>query len=202
LIISPLTPVTPVSTTPWSDFFTGREWHAARAAKAAVESKNLDPSMLLLWKCICAAIAKNQAAIDELKSLIGKPDELRILDPLLRGLVGTKQIEEADRIIADVVARNNLAPWMAERLRADARIDSDDKPILDDAIKRLTNLLNDEALPANEKPETKFNLAMAFERAGSTNQSMDTLEQIIAANPEFEPAKTELERLRNPPKPS
>lgn len=199
---SPLTPIVPISRNAWNEFFEGREWHAARATRAAIESKKPDPSMLLLWKCICAAIAKNEAAIDELKALIGKTDELRILDPLLRGLVGTKQIDEADRIITDVAARNNLAPWMTERLRADARIDSDDKSVLDDAIKRLTALLSDEFLPPEEKAETKFNLAMAIERAGSTNQAIETLEQLLAANPEYEPANVELERLRNPSKPS
>ena len=53
----------------WFALCTRSDWLAAHAALAAVESENPEPSMLLLWKAICAAVAGNLTAIDELKEI-------------------------------------------------------------------------------------------------------------------------------------
>lgn len=182
----------------WLAFHTGAEWQAARVAVAAVESEEPEPSMLLLWKAVCAAIARNSTAIDELKVLVSSPEEDLILDPLLRGLAATGQLEEADRIIADFCARRSLAPWMLDRLSADARLDSADPTVLADAASRLAALAANESLPLVHRAETFHNLGTAHDRLGERNAAIGAFEQALALNPYLDAARDELKRLRSP----
>ncbi len=118
---------------------------------------------------------ENRAAIDELKGCLSSPDEPLILDPLLRGLAATGQLDEADRIITDCAARHALAPWMIERLRADTRLDTDDAAAVRDAAARLTTLTADESLPLVHRAETFHNLGTAHDtprRAGPRHRRL------------------------------
>ena len=45
----------------WFALNSGAYWRAARVARAAVESVAPEPTMRLLWKAICAAIASNSS---------------------------------------------------------------------------------------------------------------------------------------------
>ncbi len=182
----------------WFALHAGAEWHAARAALAAVESETPDPSVLLLWKAVCAAIAKNLVAIDELKKLLGSPDEPLILEPLLRGLAGTNQIDEADRIITDVGVRYDLAPWKVHRLRADVRLDSEAGVVLRDAMLRFTSLTQDESLPLIDRAEIWHNLGTAQDRLGERAAAIAAFERASVLNPFLDAAREELERLRAP----
>jgi tetratricopeptide (TPR) repeat protein len=182
----------------WLAFHVGAEWHAAGAALAAVESESPDPSLLLLWKAICAALASNLAAIDELKALLGSPDEPLILDPLLRGLAATDQIDEADRIVAEVCERHALAPWQRLRLLADVRLDSESTATVRDAASRLTRLTADESLPLIDRAEIWHNLGTAHDRLGDRDAAIQAFERASALNPFLDAAREELERLRAP----
>lgn len=182
----------------WLALHTGADWHAARAALTAVESEAPDPSMLLLWKAICAAIAKNLAAIDELKSLLGTPDEALILDPLLRGLGATDQIDEADRVIADLGARHALAPWKLHRLHAEVRLDSEAGVMVRDALLRLESLSTDDKLPLIDRAEIWHNLGVARDRQGLRDAAITAFERAASLNPYLDAAREELERLRGP----
>jgi KaiC/GvpD/RAD55 family RecA-like ATPase/tetratricopeptide (TPR) repeat protein len=182
----------------WLALLTSADWHAARAALAAVESDKPDATMLLLWKAVCAAIAKNLAAIDELKALLTSPDESLILDPLLRGLGRTDQLDEADGIIDEVGKRHSLAPWMLERLRADIRLESDERPILLDAMVRLITLTVDESIPLVHRAEIWHNLGTAQDRLGQRDAAIASFEHASALNPFLDAARDEIERLRSP----
>src|SRR6185437_9060479 len=93
----------------WQTLHVRADWQAARVALAAVESEDPPPPLPPLSKAICAGIAWNRAAISDLIARVATPDEPLILPPLLRGLAGTNQLDEADRILTDVAARQNLA---------------------------------------------------------------------------------------------
>ncbi len=183
----------------WLALHTGADWRAARSALAAVETEKPEPTMLLLWKAICAAIANNLAAIKELKALIGSPDEALILAPLLRGLAETDQLDEADRIIADVGARHTLAPWMLDRLRADTRLDANSLAVLRDAAERLTTLTADESIPVVHRAETWHNLGTAQDRLGQRDAAMASFKRAAELNPLLDAAREEFERLEAPP---
>ena len=192
----------PSHETAWFALHTGADWYAARAGLAAVEADAFpSPIMLLLWSAICAAIAQNPVAIDELKARLSSADEPLVLDPLLRGLAGTGQLDEADRIIADVGARHALAPWMLERMRADTRLDASGTA-LRDAARRLQKLTRDESLPLIHRAETWHNLGTARDRLGQREAAFAAFEHATALNHNLEAASEELERLRTPPKPA
>lgn len=183
----------------WHALHTGADWQAARSAFAAVESEKPEPLMLLLWKAICAAIAENLTAIDELKALIGSPDEILILAPLLQGLAETDQLDEADRILADVGARHTFAPWMLDRLRADTRLDATSPAVLRDAAARLETLTADESIPVVHRAETWHNLGTAQDRLGQRDAAMASFKRAAELNPLLDAAREELERLQAPP---
>lgn len=182
----------------WLALQAGADWHAARAALAAVESETPDPSLLLLWKAICASLAQNRAAMDELDSLLGSPDEALILDPLLRGLGATDQLDEADRIITDIGARHALTPWQIERLHAEVRLDSEVDTALKDAASRLLSLTADETLPLIDRAEIWHNLGVARDRLDDRSGALAAFEQASKLNPFLDAAREELERLRSP----
>lgn len=185
----------------WLALLTGADWHAARAALAAVESEVPAPMMLLLWKAVCAAIARNRSAIAELKAALSTPEKALVLGPLLRGLAGTDQLEEADRIITDFVARRSLAPWMLERLRADVRLDAEDPAILRDAVARLTSLTTSATLPFIHSAETWHNLGTAHDRLGEHDAAVAAFERAATVNPFLDAARQELARLQAPASP-
>jgi KaiC/GvpD/RAD55 family RecA-like ATPase/tetratricopeptide (TPR) repeat protein len=187
---------------PWFALHAGGEWHAAHAALTAVESNDPEPSMLLLWKAVCAAVAKNQAAIDELKESLGTADEALVLDPLLRGLVGMGQIDEAERIVTDVAARQALPSWSLDRMRADMRLDSDDSAVLRDAAARLQDLTADPSPPLVHRAETWHNLGTAHERLGEREAAVQAFTRASELNPFLDAAREGLSRLASPPKAS
>ncbi len=182
----------------WFALHAGADWNAARGALAAVESEKPKPTMLLLWKAICAAVAHNLAAIEELKRLVASPDEVLIFDPLLRGLAGTNQLDEADRIITEVGARHNLAPWMLDRLRADTRLDAKGPAVLRNAFTRLMKLTTDESLSPAQRAEIWHNLGTAQVRLGHHDNAIASFERASALNPFLDAAREELERFQAP----
>jgi hypothetical protein len=185
----------------WLALLTGADWHAARAALAAVETEVPAPMMLLLWKAVCAAIAKNPSAIAELQAALASPEKALVLGPLLRGLAGTDQLEEADRIIADFGARRSLAPWMLERLRADVRLDAEDPAVLRDAVARLTALTTNASLPFIHSAETWHNLGTVHDRLGQHDTAIAAFERAATVNPFLDAARQELTRLQPPHSP-
>ena len=181
----------------WFALHSGADWHAARGALAAVETEKPEPTMLLLWKAICAAIACNISAIDELKALVASPDVALILDPLLRGLAGTNQLEVADRIIAEIGSRHGFAPWMLARLSADVRLGSGSPAVLRDAAARLLSLSADESLPSVHRAEVCHNLGTAQDRLGQREAAIISFERAFAINPFLDAAREEIERLQS-----
>ena len=182
----------------WFALHSGADWHAAHGALAAVESEKPEPTMLLLWKAICAAIAYNRTAIEELKARVATPDEALILDPLLRSLAGTGQLDEADRIITEIGARHKLAPWMLDRLSADTRLDAASPVVLHDAARRLAKLAADESLPLVHRAEIWHNLGTALDRLRKRAGAILCFERASALNPLLDAAREELERLQAP----
>jgi tetratricopeptide (TPR) repeat protein len=182
----------------WFALHSGADWYAACGALAAVESEKPEPTMLLLWKAICAAVAYNRTAIEELKARVETPDETLILAPLLRSLAGTGRLDEADRIIADVGARYKLAPWMLDRLRADTRLDGHSSAVLRDAFRRLRRLAVDESLPVVHQAEIWHNLGTALDRLRKRAGAILCFERASALNPLLDAAREELERLQAP----
>lgn len=182
----------------WLALHSNGDWHAARAARAAIETHEPAPRMLLLWKSICAAIAYNLAAITELKELVATPEETLILDPLLRGLAGTGQFAETDRIITDIGIRHALAPWMLDRLRADTRLDANSPGLLADASRRLTALAANKSIPIVHRAETWHNLGTAQDRLGQREAAIASFQRAAEINPLLDAAREELERLQAP----
>lgn len=179
----------------WLAIHLGADWHAGRAARKAVESESPDASMLLLWNAICAAIAGNTAAIDNLKAMLNTSEEIVILDPLLRGLAKTNQLTEADRIIDIVGSRHNLPPWMLARVQAETRLDTEDLAAVQDAATRLEALSNDKTLPLVHRAEIWHNLGVARDRLGERNEAIATFRQATQLNPHLDAAREELEKL-------
>jgi KaiC/GvpD/RAD55 family RecA-like ATPase/tetratricopeptide (TPR) repeat protein len=180
----------------WFALHTGSDWLAAHSALASIESEKPAPTMLLLWKAICAAIAKNLTAIEELKSFLGTPEEAIIIGPLLRALGGTNQLDEADRIIADVGARHNFEPWIIARLRADTRLDAESPVFLHDAVQRLGELAGEPSLDRFHRAEVLHNLGSALNRLGQYDKATVSFERASAFNPSLDAAREELERLQ------
>lgn len=186
----------------WFALYTGDEWAAADAALSAVEFEALSPEMLLLWKAVCASLAGNQAAIDELKAFLGTVDESLVLDPLLRGLVATGQLEEAERVLAEVAERQALPSWSLKRMRVDMRLDSDDPPVIRDAAEQLKRLTADESPPLVHRAETWYNLGTAHERLGEHEAAKAAFTRASELNPFLDAAREGLTRLASPLKAS
>lgn len=180
----------------WLALHTGFDWHAGCGALSSVEAEKPKPTMLLLWKSICAAIALNRNAIEELKALLGTPDEALVFGPLLRGLAGTDQLDEADRIIAEVGARHALLPWMLDRLSADTRLDSARPAALRDAVRHLKKLAADDSLPPLTQAEIWHNMGTALDRLGKRAGAISCFRRACTLNPSLDAAREELERLQ------
>lgn len=182
----------------WLALHFGADWYAACAALGAIESGNPAPTMLLLWKATCAAIAANRAAINELKALVTSPDEALILAPLLRGLAASGQFTEADGIIAGLGSRHKLAPWMLDRLRADTCLDSNIPDALRAAAKILMALTADESLPPLNRADNWHNLGTAQDRLNQRDAAIASFQRAAELNPLLDVAREELERLQAP----
>ena len=126
------------------------------------------------------------------------PEGTLVLAPLLRGLASTNQLDEADRIIADVGASHTLAPWMLDRLRADTRLDAESPVVLHDAARRLAKLAADESLPLVHRAEVWHNLGTALDRLRKRAGAILCFERASALNPLLDAAREELERLQAP----
>jgi tetratricopeptide (TPR) repeat protein len=147
----------------------GAEWRAASMALTAVQL-DAEPSgqMLLLWSAVCASVATNRAAIDDLKNHLGTADEALILEPLLRGLAVTMQMDELRRAVDAVADRGNIAPWARERLFADALLDANDN-----------------------RAESWFNVGVARRRLGDWDGATAAFAQALELNPLFDVARDE-----------
>ena len=180
----------------WFALDIGADWYAGTNALAAIESEKPEPTMRLLWTAICAAVAYNLTAIEELKKRVASPDEALILSPLLRGLAGTDQIDAADTIIADVGVRHSLAPWVLERLRADTRLEANSPVALRDAAIRFITLTKDESIPVIHRAETWHNLGTAQDRLNQRDDAIESFKRAAELNPFLDAAREELERLQ------
>ncbi|MCK6588105.1 MAG: hypothetical protein L6Q76_11015 [Polyangiaceae bacterium] len=179
----------------WLALHLGADWHAGREALREIMSDSPEPSMLLLWKAICSAIAGNKAAISELQAILTSPEEIPILDPLLRGLAKTDQFDQADIIIADFVSRHNLSPWMHTRLRAETRLDSEHLAPVRDALPLLVALSEDAAIPLVHRAEIWHNLGVAYDRLGDQKAAGNAFQTALNLNSNLDASREELEAL-------
>jgi tetratricopeptide (TPR) repeat protein len=155
--------------------------------------------MRLLWIAICAVMAANPSAVDELLRCLWTDEEPLIVYPLLTGLMHLGKLEEADKLAKRLSQRYSLRPWQLDRVLAETRLDAKTQPILQDARGRLKKLDADEQIPTPERAEIAHNLGTALDRLGEKEAAIAAFQRALTFDPTLQEAQEELKRLQSPP---
>jgi tetratricopeptide (TPR) repeat protein len=83
--------------------------------------------------------------------------------------------------------RHQQPMWMIRRIKAEARLASEQKEHWQEAANELTELLKDD-LPRIHRAEVLCNLGLAYDSLGSKKESLEALRKAIEVNPFLEAA--------------
>lgn len=174
----------------------GDDWLAGRYAVLGLERDSPDPLVSVLWACMCASIAGNPQAIEELeRSVQGEPV---VLGPLVRSLARAGRLHEADQTIDSAAARFGAPGWLAERLHAEARVEHDEPGSRQEVCARLERLLADPALPVVHRAEVAHNLGIVQSALGNRDEAARRFREALSWNANLSAAKRKLDRLLEP----
>jgi hypothetical protein len=141
-------------------------------------------------------VAQNPAAVSELgRDLERQP---MVVGPLIRGLGHIGKLGEADALIATKTREREKPDWLAERFRAELRLQLDDTGARRDARDRLEILSQREDLPVIHRADILHNLGVAEALLGNTSEALRRHSSALELNPFLEIAQHEIERLGRP----
>jgi KaiC/GvpD/RAD55 family RecA-like ATPase len=183
-----------VSSAAWAAAAMGQTWRAARYLVGQLPAKEWADSASLLWAGLVCLHAGNDEGLAQLQSSV--TTRPAVVPLLLRALAARKRWEEVDAVAEAACERNRLASFFAVRMRAEARIESEDEHIRTEAEQRLTELTQGQELPPLHSADVWFNLGVLRSARGYQDGAVECWGRALELNPFLEAAKERLEAKR------
>ena len=167
----------------------GDDWRAMHAATRSFESGVATPAIRELWAGLCAVHAQNEDAVELLREQISGPNsplnDLSITY-LLRALIHSENLDEAEREAREYVERNAIESWRAGRLLLGALLEVGSSAALERAERLLPKLDEDSVPPGIDRADLLLCKGALFHEQGQWDEATSAFTEARENNSHLE----------------